>query len=176
MKYEDLQKIVKKANQRLKRIQNYTGREVSWTGKQLQSKLDNGKLEAWNEKDLIKISRDMSEIQMARVYKATENFLNSQTSTIRGIKKNIENTKKGFESNLNISESEAEALYQSFEDDLTKWALRYIDSSLYFGIIEEAKENNYSFKRFQDRFVEASNLQIDLDVQEKLKEIYKRYV
>ena len=176
MNYKDLQRLVKKANSRLLRIQRFSGKDVAWAGKQLQAKLDNEKLSAWSSASTIKISRDMSEMQLERIYKATENFLNSQTSTIRGIKGKIKSIKEGFKSNLGVTNEEAEAIYQAFEEDLIKWALRYIDASRLWALVEEAKEYNYSLKTFEDRFLELSQLQNDLDIKEKIKGIYERYV
>lgn len=174
--YENIQKLVNKANSRLRRLEKFTGRDVSWSGKQLQSKLDNEKINAWSSGNRIKISKDMTETQLYRIQQATEKFLNSEASKIRYIKKNIKETKEGFKANFEVDEAEAEALYQMFEEDLTKWATRYIDPSVYFGLIEEAKEYNFSYATFEKRFLEAAKIQNDLDVTEKIQSLYKKYI
>lgn len=42
--YQNLSKMIKKANNRLRRLERYSGKSVSWAGKNLQSKIDNEKL------------------------------------------------------------------------------------------------------------------------------------
>lgn len=48
--YNELRKLVKKANQRLVRLERFTGRQNSWSSKILRNKLDTEKLNAWTVK------------------------------------------------------------------------------------------------------------------------------
>ena len=43
--FKSLEKLVNLANRRLERLERFTGKDVSWAGKRLQSKIDNGKVE-----------------------------------------------------------------------------------------------------------------------------------
>lgn len=48
--YNELRKLVKRANQRLVRLERFTGRRNSWASKILRNKLDTEKLNAWTVK------------------------------------------------------------------------------------------------------------------------------
>lgn len=43
--FKSLEKLVNLANRRLERLERFSGKNVSWAGKRLQSKIDNGKVE-----------------------------------------------------------------------------------------------------------------------------------
>ena len=43
--FKNLEKLVNLANRRLERLERFSGKDVSWAGKRLQSKIDNGKVE-----------------------------------------------------------------------------------------------------------------------------------
>ena len=79
--YNELRKLVKKANQRLVRLERFTGRQNSWASKILRNKLDTVKLNAWTVKNRIRINKNMSIKQLKAIKRATENFINSKTST-----------------------------------------------------------------------------------------------
>lgn len=79
--YNELKKLVKKANQRLVRLERFTGRQNAWASKILRNKLDTAKLNAWTVKNRIRINKNMSITQLKGIKRATENFLNSKTST-----------------------------------------------------------------------------------------------
>lgn len=174
--YENLKKSIKQANRRLRNLQKFTDRNVSWAAKNLQSKIDNEKIGAWSNRDLIKISKDMSDNQLERVYKATQDFLNSNVSTIKGVKKAIQSVKKGISVNIGVSEKEAESLYEALNEDTFRWANKYSQASKIWATIEEAKENNYSQKRFRDRFLDVLQVENDIEVSNNIKSIYERYV
>lgn len=48
--YNELRKLVKRANQRLVRLERFTGYKDSWASKILHNKLDSEKLNAWTAK------------------------------------------------------------------------------------------------------------------------------
>lgn len=43
--YKNLNRLINIANRRLERLERFSGKDVSWAGKRLQSKLNNTKLE-----------------------------------------------------------------------------------------------------------------------------------
>lgn len=43
--YKNLSRLINTANRRLERLERFSGKDVSWAGKRLQSKIDNGKIE-----------------------------------------------------------------------------------------------------------------------------------
>lgn len=174
--YNKLKKEVSKANQRLARLQSFTGRDTSWAAKKLEQVLDNEKIGAWTPASRISLSKEMSLEQLMRIDKSISQFLNSKVSTIRGIKKQIKSVKKGFEREFDVSEEEAEAMYEAFEDDLLGWIFRYIEPSEFWALVQEAREYNYSEQQWIDLIKDYINFGNDLDVLDKLKAIYERYV
>ena len=114
--YNKLVRDVRIANQRIQRIQNRYG-ESSWAINELYNKIDNNLVNGVSQlTGNIKVSKSMSEIQLRAIEKATNTFLKSETSKLRGIKKTIKNTKEslqrtfGDEANR-ISDREINTLY-----------------------------------------------------------------
>ena len=175
--YNKLKKEVSKANSRLARLQSYTGRDVSWAGKKLQQVLDNEKIGAWTPSSRISINKDMNLQQLQRVDKAIKEFLdNKSMSTIRKIKKQKQTSMEGFKTTFDVSDAEAQAMYEAFEDDLLSWAYRKIDPSNFWGLQRDAIETNMTEKTFIDNMYSLSQMQQDKDISEKFSEIYKKYV
>ena len=174
--YSELKKEVKKANQRIARIEKTFGKAESWAVRKLISRIDIEPLQAWSSRERIKINSKMNINQLRRIQRATELFLSSNTSKIRGIKAQIKSIKQGFIKNLDITDEEAERIYQAFNEDLTSWIFRYIDPSTFWALVEEAKETNISKKSFIEMLKDYIDFGNDLDIIEKLESIYERYV
>lgn len=171
----EVKKEVSKANQRLARLEKQFGKDT-WASKKLLSKLDNETLGAWSSASRIKIPKDVTPDDLERIKKATEEFLRAKTSTVRGVKNQIKSIKSGFKKTYDISDEEAEAMYQAFNEDLIQWIIRYIEPSEFWQIIQEAKENHLSedsFEKLIDDYIMIGN---DDDIREKLEQIYERYV
>lgn len=173
--YDELKSEVKKANQRLVRLEREFGKE-SWASKKLRNKLDSELIGAWTDSSRIKLNKSMNLTQLRAVAKATRQFLNSKTSTVSGVKKQIKAIKKGFQKSFDISEEEAEVIFEAMEEDIIQYAYRYIEPSEFWDVIEEAKELNYSEEKFIDSFARHANIIPDDDLKEKLMLIYERYV
>lgn len=102
--------------------------------------------------------------------------MRAKTSTIRGVKNQIKSIKSGFKKTYDVTDEEAEAMYQAFNEDLIQWITRYIEPSEFWQIIQEAKEMRLSedgFEKLIDDYIEIGN---DDDIREKLEQIYNRYV
>ena len=171
----EVKKEVSKANQRLARLESQFGKDT-WASKKLSSKLDNETLGAWSSASRIKIPKDVTPDDLERIKKATEEFLRAKTSTVRGVKNQIQSIKGGFKKTFDVSDEEAEAMYQAFNEDLIQWITRYIEPSEFWQIIQEAKENHLSedsFEKLIDNYIMIGN---DDDIREKLEQIYERYV
>ena len=174
--YSELKKEVRKANQRIARIEKNFGKAESWAVRKLTSRIDIEPLGAWSSRERITINSKMDINQLRRIQRATELFLGSNTSKIRGIKAQIKSTKQGFKKNLDISDEEAERIYQAFSEDLLQWIFRYIDPSTFWALVEEAKDMGMSKKSFVDMLRDYIDFGNDLDIIEKLEQIYERYV
>lgn len=173
--YNELIKEVKRANQRLIRLESEFGVE-KWAAKKLRNRLDTEVVKAWTSSSRIRLNKSMNLVQLRAVHKAVTNFLNSKTSTISGIKKTIARIKKSFKKELDITEEEAEAIYEAFDEDLLKWIFQYIEPSEFWNLIQEAKEYHFVEDRFIEEIKAIIDFGNDLDVTEKLQKIYKRYV
>lgn len=171
----EVKKEVSKANQRLARLESQFGKDT-WASKKLSSKLDNETLGAWSSASRIKIPKDVTPDDLERIKKATEEFLRAKTSTVRGVKSQIKSIKGGFKKTFDISDEEAEAMYQAFNEDLINWILRYIEPSEFWQIIQEAKEKQMSYESFERLIEDYIAIGNDDDIREKLEQIYERYV
>ena len=118
----------------------------------------------------------MNLTQLRAVAKATRQFLNSKTSTVSGVKKQIKAIKKGFQKSLDLTDEEAEAIYEAFDEDLLQWIYRYIEPSEFWALVQEAKEMNYSENQWLKLIEDYIYIGNDDDIKEKLILIYERYV
>ena len=173
--YDELKSEVKKANQRLVRLEREFGKE-SWASKKLRNKLDSELIGAWSDSSRIKLNKSMNLTQLRAVAKATRQFLNSKTSTVSGVKKQIKAIKKGFQKSLDLTDEEAEAIYEAFDEDLLQWIYRYIEPSEFWALVQEAKEMNYSENQWLKLIEDYIYIGNDDDIKEKLILIYERYV
>ena len=83
--YRELEKLARRANQRIRTIERVFGKDT-WAVKRLRNKLDIEPLKAWTKTGRVKFNKSMTELQMKATIIAVNNFLNSKTSTIKGIK------------------------------------------------------------------------------------------
>lgn len=181
--YNELKKEVKKANQRLVRIERETGKN-SWAGKRLESKLDSY-LNAWTETGRIRINKSMSMTKLHAIKKATKQFIDSQTSTVGGIKRTIKNQKQGMKQSLSreygdtveeLSDEEVEALYDMFSDDYAIDVMQFIPSSDIWQLIIDAKENRDTKTQFLERISTYLDYGNDVDMKKKILHIYTKFV
>ncbi len=176
--YKKLTHIVKIANNRLKRMQEFTGKDVSWSAYYLQSKLDNLKVNAWSN-NFITISKEMSNDQLQRVYNATRNFLTYKTSTITGIKKSIKETTNAIGYNFDVTKEEAETLYRLSDDDTFKYITEHSNAkaSEVWAIIEEAKEKRHmGLDRFIKKVYEMAEVTRDKEMTMNIISLYNKEI
>lgn len=118
--FNELKKLSKRANQRIVRLERSFGKDT-WATKYLKDKLATEPLQAWTTSGRVKVNKSMSVTQMKATIKATKEFLNSNISTRRGIKKAkqkaIKTLKIRFSSDVSdITDEEAEVLTNFFDD------------------------------------------------------------
>lgn len=157
--FNELRKLAKRANQRIVRLERFTGRQDAWAVANLRNRLDTEKLNAWTPKGRIKYNKSMNITELRATIKATKNFLNSATSTKRGIRKVIQKQIKGLGLSLDIEEKDAEFFYRLFEDtDYTFFVPKYITASAMNDLIQESIEYRYNV----DRYLEALEIYITI--------------
>lgn len=179
--FRELTKLSKRANQRLVRLEREFGKDT-WASKKLRNRLDTEPLQAWTKTGRVKVNKKMSIVQLRATIKATNQFLNSQTSTKTGIKKvrekQIQRISKALGTEeVDLSYEEAETLYTMFEDtDFTFFVPKYLTASEFWAIIEEAKEENLDVNEFTEllrQYIEFGN---DIEMLTRIRAIYEKYV
>lgn len=180
--YEELKKLAKRANQRIVRLEREFGKD-KWAVKNLRDRLDTQKLNAWTKTGRIKYNKSMSITELRAVTKATKQFLNSQTSTKRGIqqvrKKQIESLRISLSTDeKEFTFEEAETFYRLFEDtDYTFFIRKYdIPASAFNDLIQEAKEYNNTFEDFLENLEIYITIGNDKELLTRAQAIYEKYV
>ena len=179
--YKELAKDVKKANQRIQKLQGRYG-ESSWAINQLYEKIDNKNINGVSTlTGNIKINKNMSEVQLKAISTATTKFLESQTSTLRGVKKAIGNMQDAIKSNYSdmnkqLSDKDAEILYSFLESKETRGTVERIGASDTWTRAIRAKDENLSKDQFVDLFKNAKVDINDEDIKRDLETIYNKYM
>ena len=175
--FNELRELAKRANQRIVRIERFTGRQDAWAVANLRNRLDTEKLNAWTPKGRIKYNKSMNITELRAVIKATKNFLNSATSTKRGIEEVRQKQIKGLGLSLDIEEEDAEFFYRLFEDtDYSFFVPKYITASAMNDLIQESIEYRYNV----DRYLEALEIYItignDTEMRARAIALYKKEI
>lgn len=178
--FNELKKLSKRANQRLVRLERAFGKDT-WASKRLRNKLDIESLQAWTRTGRVKVNKSMTITQMKATIKATQQFLNSKTSRVKGVKEVRKTTISQIAKSLGteeeeLTDEEAETLYDLLSDDYVTDLTKYIPPSELWAIIEDARESNDTEQQFVDRISDYIYFGNDSDMINKLKIIYEKYV
>lgn len=178
--FNELKKLSKRANQRIVRLEREFGKDT-WATKKLRDKLETEPLQAWSKTGRVKVNKSMTITQMKATIKATQQFLNSKTSTKRGIKQVKKTTIKQLAKSLgtddeDLTNEEAEALYDMLSDDYVIDILKYIPASDFWALIEDAKEAGDSQESFISRISDYIEFGNDVNMRNKLIMIYEKYI
>lgn len=178
--FKDTLKLVKQANARLTRLNKAGYSTGTWSSKKLNTRLQTAKIGAWH-RGRIKVKESMSETQLKAIQKATKQFLNSKTSTYKGINKVKKNTIKSLASTLSdedrgkVNEEDAEFYYDMLgEDDFDYFADKIGASTLWI-LIDEANEQGDSQEGWLDRLSRYITLN-DEDVRNRAIRLYDKYI
>ena len=125
----------------------------------------------------------MSRGELLTIRKATLNFLKSKTSTPQGISEveiqTKENISKEIEDIPELTTQDINTLYDFFNDSDFRDVTNYIDPSDLWYLLAEAKNKEMSENDFLDligNYIDRESLGTDVDLQNKLKNIYKKFV
>lgn len=166
--YRDLQKLVKRANQRLLRIERETGEKGTFAAKQLYDYLGSSELNAITQTGRIRLRKSYNMTQMQAIKKATEKYLKEPTSKVRGVRKYKE--KVSEESGKPLDYSQANTIYQARKDFW--WIYDYLTPSEFWAIGNTCKEYNWSVEKFIDEISSHIDLVMDEDLRFSLIELY----
>lgn len=150
----------------------------SWASKKLNEKLDSLGV---NLKDLD--IKKLSKTQMKALNKAFDNFIESQTSTIKGILQVEESTKDSIRNLVSdidsVTNEDVETLYTFFNDKDYNYITQYIDPSELFIMLMETKDNGGSsddFLRNIENYLYSDSLYKDEDLVQALENIYNKFI
>ena len=175
----ETRKLVSKANARLDSLQRRY-RSGTWASKKLANRLTSNKLRMWTKQGKIRLGKNLTKAQLIGLNKAVNQFLQSQTSTKRGIqevkRKQIESIRlrRSVEDD-EFTEEDAEDFYDMFGDNDFAYFADKIGASKLQEIIYDAIKANDD----EDDFLSRLELYIelnDLDIREKAIRLYKKYV
>ena len=173
-------KLVSKANARLDSLQRRY-KSGTWATKKLANRLSSNKLKMYKN-GKIKLSKHPTKSQLVAVNKAVTQFLNSKTSTKKGIsetrKKTIESLRGTLSSDVEeMSYEDAEKFYEMFGESDFQTIADKIGSSALQACIEDAIENGDNENDFIKRLEWYGGVSMnDLDMRETAKRLYEKYV
>lgn len=180
--YDKLKKNVIKANKAIARIEKQYG-ESSWGVNRLYSKIDNDLVKGITKTGKIRLNKNMSDIQLRAIEKATENFLtNKKTSTLTGIKSTIKEVKSSLKATYGdmgnkLSNKEVNKLYDLVADKDKRIITEQLGASEVWATMIEAKERGLSENEFIELIDKRTDADIkDLDTLEFLNNIYNSYM
>lgn len=163
---------------KIKPVKRESFKKGTWASKKLEERL-----EILNVSPKSIKSGKVPTSKLKAVDKALQNFLKSQTSTIKGIKK-VEDTTKNSLSKLlgdidGIDNEDIETLHSFFKDKDLNYITQYIDPSELFITLSETKAEGGTsddLLRKIENYIYSDSLYKDDDLVESLENIYNKYI
>ncbi len=122
----------------------------------------------------------MSATKLRAVIKATEQFINSKTSTKKGIEHVRNTTIQSISTTLGLNGKfgnlEAEALYDMLTDENVQEIIKKIPPSEFWAIVEDSKEHFDTEEQFLERMLDYIDFTHDNDTRARLQAIYNKYI
>ena len=176
----ETRKLVDEANRRLKGLNN-AGYRGTWASKKLINRIDTKTLKAWDKTGKIKVNKNLTSTQLKAIQKATEQFLASKTSRIKGIEETKKATINSIKETLSeenrerVTEEDAEFYYDMLGDDDFDYFADKIGASTLWQLIDEAIEMNDTEDSWLNRLGNYITLN-DLDIRDRAIRLYNKYV
>lgn len=185
--YAETRKQIEITNKRLRRLEK-AGEYGTWASSKLFNALDSEVLKTLEKTrgghvKSIKLKRGLTITQLRAIQKSTNRFLQSQTSTVKGVEKAVESNIKGIKQKLSsedgkkVSKEDAMLYYEMFKDSDFTDIEKKIKYDVLWDLIDEAKSKNVS----QDDWINMLGRYIykpksDLDIFDKAKNLYEKYI
>lgn len=181
--YRETEKLVRETNKRLNSLERYHASGTWSTGK-LKTRIRSNKTKGLLYKGKrIKLKPKMTKTNLVQIQKATRQFLDSVTSTNRGIEaiknKTIESLKGtlNFNQDKKLSDKDVESMYKILEDEGYKAHLMdMIPPSLLWQELSYCIRHNLGVDSFISRLNKYLEQDMDLDLQEEARRIFETYV
>ena len=182
--YREVEKQVREANERLKSLDRFHSTDT-WASGKLKKRIKTNKTKGLMYKGKrIKLKPQMTKTNLIQVQKATKQFLESATSTNKGIKKVKESTIKSLKDTLNLgrekakrlSDKDAEFLYSMLEDKQPRDLIDELGASTVWWEVDLARAQKTSEYVFIERLNNYLEQTMDDDLLNQAKHIYNTYV
>lgn len=178
--FKETLKLAKKVNTRLSKLRESGYKSGTWATKKLRNRLQTTKLRGWH-RGRVKIKKGLSETDYSAINKALNQFLDSSTSTPKGIEKNIKTTKKAIQDLLSdenkekVTDEDAEFYYDMLGQDDFDYFADKIGASTLWILIDEAITENDSQNDWINRLESYITLN-DEDVRNRAIRLYNKYI
>lgn len=178
--YRQTKNLVDVANKRLRNLER-GGFRGTWASGKLEARLTSGKIKSKKliKKGKIRLSKELSTTNLIAINKAARQFIESKTSTSRG----IEQTRKSVIQSLSdhygdigkeIDYKQAEVLYNLFDETDFEDITKYSSASAVWGNIADYITGEISEETLIDRLVRYNNIDLkDADMRDKVDDIVK---
>lgn len=166
--YRETMQLVKRANQRMLRIERLTGEKGTFASRQLYDYLGASNLKAVTEKGRISLKKSYNANQIRAIKKATEQYLQEDTSKVSGVKKYTK--KLSQQAGKDLSYSQASTIYQARRN--YQWIFEYMTPSEFWTFVKVAKEEGWNRETFIDQLLNYITDIPDEDLRISLGYIY----
>ena len=178
--YKEALRLSNKVNKKMTTIQRDFG-SIGWAGNKLKEKTERNIVDTWSSKG-VKITRKTSEDSLKASIVAMNQFLKSETGTVKGVYDVMKRQQDTLRATLStedkeITAEESQAIYKLFDDKDFNFLTKFVpqDSDL-IAILVDTKEVNGTF----DDFLRRCNFYFDTgqddDIKDALKRIYDRWM
>ena len=182
--YKQTLKKAQKVNERIRSL-NRRYRKGTWAVKRLVNRLDTNILSVWKN-GRIELNKNLTKSQLIAINKATNQFLESKTSTKSGIKEVSSNVKESLKETLSddireLSNEEVDFMYDMLGDDNFSYFNKdredtnFIGASELWIVIDEAINKGDDENTFLNRMNVFVNVN-DENIRNKAINIYNKYV
>lgn len=178
--YKETLKLIKQVNSRITKLRQSGITQATYAEKKLKNRLQTSKIGAFH-RGRVKINPNMTETQLLAITKASKQFLESKTSTPKGIERVQKAQIKGIQNLLStedrgkVSKEDAELYFDAFSQNDFNYFTDYIDPSDLFQLIEEAKEKNASPDTWISMLGTLTTIN-DEETRERAIRLYNKYV
>ena len=178
-RYKEVRKLSQKVNTRLKSLERKI-KSGTWASRKLKNRLSTKRLKAWKF-DRVNVGKNISTTDLKMIQKALEQFLNSKTSTKRGIEEAKDRVKESIKTTLNesgydLTDEEADTFYSMLEDEDFNYFADKVGASTMWAIMDDVIEYNESDTKFANRIERYVATINDLDTLDKVQNLYNKYI
>lgn len=178
---KETEKLVKQANAMLDSLQRRY-KKGTWASKKLLDRLSSKNLQVVTRKGKIKFPKSATRQQLLAINKAVTQFMESKTSTKKGIKSVRKQTIETLQGSLSrddveLSYEDAEKLYELFGDTDFHSIAEKIGASALQAVIEDSIDEDDDSNTFLKRLEMYGGVEMgDLDLREKAISLHSKYV